>query len=276
MGPPVKLVWGLAIGGLRFGFRSPISLGEIDERPCATRLARGIDDGPECCLVAVELSKKSRLPGSRTALPGMAPGHPVEIIPCCEVGCDGFWLHRLLRAHGVVSHVFDAAGLQVGRRTRRPGPDRTDVRVLVRAPMAHLRGEPGAVSVVQVPDPEREDARRLHRERARPVNGRIRHVNRIKGSSCGSRGCAARRGASRVEAECDAVASGQVRDHPHADRIVRLTAFKGIGALFATALTGEVYRRDFASRRRLGSCPGLAGRPWGAADRAATGGVSRA
>ncbi len=43
------------------------------------------------------------------------------------------------------------------------------------------------------------------------------------------------------------------------------------GALFATVLAGEVYRRDFASRRRLGSCPDLAGRPWGAADRAATG-----
>ncbi len=69
MGPPVKLVWGLVIGGLRFGFRSPISPGEIDERPYATRLARGIDDGPERCLVAIELSKKSRLPGSRTALP---------------------------------------------------------------------------------------------------------------------------------------------------------------------------------------------------------------
>ncbi len=38
-------------------------------------------------------------------------------------------------------------------------------------------------------------------------------------------------------------------------------------------LTGEVYRRDFASRRRL-SCPGLAGCPSGASGRAATGASS--
>ncbi len=178
--------------GLRFGFRSPTSLGETDERPCATRLARGIDDGPECCFVAI----------------------------------------------GAL------------------GPDRIDVR----APMAHLRGEPGAVSVVQVPTRSgrtragciaSEPARSTGASGTSTASGVFRRPGAsVAAGRCGSRGLLT----PGLEAERDGIASGQVRDHPHADRIVGLTAFKGIGALFATVLTGEVYRRDFASRRRL-SCP---------------------
>ena len=82
-------------------------------------------------------------------------GRPVEVISCYEAGYDGFWLHRLLERHGVRNHVLDPASLQVNRRARRAKTDRIDVRGLLRALMAHLRGEPKVVSVVRVPSSAR-------------------------------------------------------------------------------------------------------------------------
>ena len=42
-------------------------------------------------------------------------------------GTDGFWLHRLLTAHGVVSHVLELTSiLVVNRRARRAKTDRLD------------------------------------------------------------------------------------------------------------------------------------------------------
>ena len=52
---------------------------------------------------------------------------------------------------------------------------------MVRALIRHLRGEPEACSVIRVPSPEQEDARRLHRERDRLIAERVAHVNRVKG-----------------------------------------------------------------------------------------------
>src|SRR5208283_4503340 len=36
-----------------------------------------------------------------------------------EAGLDGFWIHRLLLANGIESHVVDAASIAVDRRHRR-------------------------------------------------------------------------------------------------------------------------------------------------------------
>jgi transposase len=41
---------------------------------------------------------------------------PVKVVTIHEVGLDGFWIHRLLEANGVESHV-------VNRPTDRHGPD---------------------------------------------------------------------------------------------------------------------------------------------------------
>jgi transposase len=106
---------------------------------------------------------------------------PVEIISCYEAGYDGFWLHRLLEAHGIRNYVIDPASLQVDRRARRAKTDRVDVERLLRSLMAYLRGEPKVWSVVRVPSVVEEDDRRLHRERDRLINERIQHGNRIKG-----------------------------------------------------------------------------------------------
>jgi transposase len=102
-------------------------------------------------------------------------------VSCYEAGYDGFWLHRLLEAHGIRNYVIDPASLQVDRRARRAKTDRVDVERLLRSLMAYRRGEPKVWSVVRVPSVAEEDDRRLHRERGRLINERIQHVNRIKG-----------------------------------------------------------------------------------------------
>ena len=105
------------------------------------------------------------------------------MISCYEAGYDGFWLHRLLEAHGIRNYVVDPASLQVDRRMRRAKTDMIDTERLLRSLMAYLRCEPKVWSVVRVPSIAEEDARRLHRERDRLVSERVQHVNRITGRS---------------------------------------------------------------------------------------------
>jgi len=168
----------------------------------------GIDDDAVRCLIAIELSKKSWIVAVNTPLSDKISRHTlkacdgkelldlcerirtraaretkkrVEIVSCYEAGYDGFWLHRLLEAHGIRNYVIDPASLQVDRRARRAKSDGIDVEKLLRSLMAYLRGEPKVWSVVRVPSVAEEDDRRLHRERGRLINERIQHVNRIKG-----------------------------------------------------------------------------------------------
>lgn len=294
------------------------------------------DCEPARCFVAIELSKKDWLvavstpladkvslhtlpAGDGAALLGFVDrlasrvervlGRPVEVVTCYEAGYDGFWLHRLLEGHGIRNHVFDPASLLVNRRARRSKTDRIDAEAMLRALMAHLRGEPRVVSVVRVPSVEAEDARRLHRERHRLVGERVQHVNRIKGL-CALQGiydyepqrrdrherlAELRTGDGRalpprltaeigrelhrlelvmtmiatIEAERDAIAAAQAAAHPGAAKIHRLTRFKGIGPEFATVLTGEVFWRPFDNRRQVAAYVGLDASPF------RSGGVSR-
>ena len=108
-------------------------------------------------------------------------GMSVKTISIQEAGLDGFWVHRLLQANGVESHVVDAASIAVNRRRRRVKTDRIDVETLLRTLMAWARGERQVCSMVRAPSPEEEDARRLTRERETLIVERVRHVNRIKG-----------------------------------------------------------------------------------------------
>ena len=160
------------------------------------------------CLFAIELSKQNWVIGfitplsakiSRRILSGgdwkalldlieevrarvsRETGRTVDVISCYEAGYDGFWLHRLLEAHGIRNYVIDPASLQTDRRARQVKTDRIDTERLLRSLMAYLRGEPKVWSVVRVPSVAEEDARRLHRERDRLVSERVQHVNRVKG-----------------------------------------------------------------------------------------------
>jgi len=51
---------------------------------------------------------------------------PVSIEVIQEAGLDGFWVHRLLEANGVASHVVNPASIAVPRRRRRAKTDGID------------------------------------------------------------------------------------------------------------------------------------------------------
>jgi len=295
------------------------------------------------CLIAIELSKASWVVGVQTPLNNRTSqyrltagdwesllklierirrqvdrelGRPVEMISCYEAGYDGFWLHRLLEAHGVRNYVLDPASLLVNRRARRAKTDRIDVERMLRALGRYLRGEPDACSVVRVPSVEEEDARRLHRERHRLIQERVQHVNRIKGL-CATQGIydyeplrsdrkvqldGLRTGDRRtlparlkaeiirelqrleqvlkmiaeIEAERDAIVTEVAPSHPNADKIKALAALRSIGAEFATKLVGEVFYRSFDNRRQLGSYVGVAPSPFSSGATDRDQGISKA
>jgi transposase len=276
------------------------------------------------CLLAIELSKKSWIVAVNTPLSDKISRYtlescdwkglldlcerirtrvaremkkPVEIISCYEAGYDGFWLHRLLEAHGIRNYVIDPASLQVDRRARRAKTDGVDVERMLRSLLAYLRGEPKVWSVVvRVPSVAEEDDRRLHRERDRLINERVQHVNRIKGLLAihGIYDYQPLRGDRVQRLEQLHAADGQTlpprlkaeilrelqrlelairmikaieaeRDaiasaktgHTSAKKIQHLAKIKSIGPEFATALVGEVFYRSFDNRKQLASYVGL-------------------
>jgi transposase len=241
---------------------------------------------------------------------------PVEVISCYEAGYDGFWLHRLLQAHGVHSHVIDPASLQVNRRARRAKTDRIDAEQLLRSLMAYLRGEPKVWSVVQVPSVVQEDARRQHRERDRLIEERVSHVNRIRGL-CAIHGiydynplrsdrlqqlerlrtmqgqplppalkAELRRELLRlelllkmitdVEKERDAIVTDRASAHPNAAKIKELYRLRAIGPEFATVLVGEVFYRSFNNCRQVGSYIGVPPSPFSSGSTVREQGISKA
>ena len=229
-------------------------------------------------------------------------GTSVEVVCCYEAGYDGFWLQRLLAGHGIQTHVVDPASIQVNRRARRAKTDRLDAQSILRVLMAHHRGEPQVCSMVRVPTPEQEDAKRPHRERQRLIQERIRHVNRIKGLLAtqgirdfdpvrpdwqdrlaalrGADGTApARHLAAEVRRECqrlhlvldmirtvekerDACSEPAGRQPGGERNIDLLQKLKGVGPAFASVLYREVFYRDFANGREVASYVGLTPSPY--------------
>src|SRR4051794_9843880 len=108
-------------------------------------------------------------------------GVAVRVVVIQEAGLDGFWIHRLLEANGVESHVVDPASIAVPRRHRRAKTDAIDGETLLRTLMAWQRGEPRVCAMTVPPTPREEDRRRVSRERATRLRERIRHTNRIRG-----------------------------------------------------------------------------------------------
>jgi transposase len=236
-------------------------------------------------------------------------GGPVEVRSCYEAGYDGFWLHRRLRAAGVLNVVVEPTSLLVDRRARRVKTDRIDAGTLLRALVADARGDRGVWRLVRVPTPEQEEARRLHRERRRLVRERVAHTNRIRGLLAAQGifdlhplradrrerldalvtgdgrplGPASRRDILReierlelvlsqlaaVEAERDAVAAGDAT-------IGKLMALRGIGPEIATVLAREVFYREFANRRQVAAYAGLTPSPFASGDRSRDQGISKA
>jgi transposase len=101
----------------------------------------------------------------------------VKITCIQEIGFHGFWIHRVLAANGLESHVVEAASIAVPSARE----DRRDRRRAIAAQlMAFKRGEPRVCAMVVVPTPEEEDRRRISRERKTMVKERIEHIDRIK------------------------------------------------------------------------------------------------
>lgn len=229
-----------------------------------------------------------------------ALGRPVRVIACYEAGYDGFWLQRRLAAEGILTHVIDPASLQVNRRARRAKTDRLDAQALLRALLAHERGEPQVMSVVHVPSPEDEDARRQTRERETLIQARVGHVNRIKGllmtqgirdvdptrPDFAAQLAALRSGDGRALLPCLRAELARESRRLHlvlemlgelereiaarvaraaeagAERIQLLQKLKGVGPVGASGLVREVFYRDFQNRRQLGQYLGLTPSPW--------------
>lgn len=53
-------------------------------------------------------------------------GRSFPIVTIQEAGLDGFWIHRVLEANGIESHVVDAASIATSRRRRRAKTDKID------------------------------------------------------------------------------------------------------------------------------------------------------
>src|SRR5215208_3759816 len=231
-------------------------------------------------------------------------GKPVRVLSCYEAGLDGHWLHRWLSDNGVVNYTLDASSIEVNRRAR-----------LLRAFLAHLRGEPRACSVVRVPTPEDEDRKRRTRERETLVKERTRHVNRIKGLLHGQGIRDAMPLKPSFLGDLEALRTGDGRAlPPHLRNEIRrqherlllvckqikaleaenlaahrapafgaleakavaLAQLRGIGPLIAQVLANEVFYRDFNNRRQVGSCFGLTDTPYDSGASRRQQGISKA
>jgi len=221
-------------------------------------------------------------------------------VACCfEAGRDGFWLQRLLAAHGIAAHVLEPTSVLVNRRARRAKTDRLDAEGMLRVLAAWLGGDRQVCSMVRVPTPEEEDAKRPHREREHLVQEKLRLVNRIEALlfTQGIRVRPSLRSWERdlaelrtgdgralpplLRAELDrlrrrlvlilelireteaerAEALAAAADDAMAQKITALQRIRGVGANFAAVLGREVFYRSFANRRQLASYVGIAPTP---------------
>ena len=106
----------------------------------------------------------------------------VRILCCYEAGYEGFWLARWLdHALSVEMIVLDPASLLVNRKAKQRKTDRIDATKMVRALLAHDRGDAAVLSRVRIPSVEEEDRKRLLRERRRLVKERTSLTNSIQG-----------------------------------------------------------------------------------------------
>lgn len=243
------------------------------------------------------LNLLGRLRASAERRGGMA----VQVVVIQEAGLDGFWLHRLLEANGIESHVVDPASIAVDRRHRRAKTDVIDGEMLLRTLMAWARGERRVCSMVRPPSPDEEDRRRLTRERGTLLKERTQHTNRIKGLLAGqgiadydplrkdrlARLDALRTGdgrplPERLKAEIrreiervDLVVSQMAMVERERDALVGMTSdpapetaaavlvrLKGIGPELGSLIWLEAFYRGFSNRRQIAAYAGLAPSPW--------------
>ena len=227
--------------------------------------------------------------------------HGTTSITCCyEIGYDGFWLARQLKALGWEVRIVEPASLQVDRRARRAKTDRIDVLALMRGLIAYEGGDARVWRTVTLPTAEEEDRKRQHRERRVLIEEKGRHVNRIKGMlaqqgiydfepalanrwkileqlrtgdhrtlpACLRR--AIERELHRLEfvlSQIKEIESEQrqwIEREPdrQAQTVAHLTELRGIGWRSAAVVVNEALYRGFHNRRQLAAFAGLAPSPF--------------
>ncbi len=78
------------------------------------------------------------------------------------MGRDGFWLARWLQARGIEAHVIHPTSIPVKRDHRRAKTDRLDTKLLKRAFLGWLRGEPEHCTMAAiVPGLKRQPLKKL-------------------------------------------------------------------------------------------------------------------
>jgi transposase len=228
-------------------------------------------------------------------------GNTADLACCFEAGRDGFWLHRLLTANGTAAYVLEPTSILVNRRARRAKTDRLDAEGMLRVLANWLDGDRQICSMVVVPTPEEEDAKRPHREREHLVQDKQRIENRIEALlfTQGIRGrpslrswqrdvTALRTGDGRplsalLLAELDRLRRrlvfvlelireleadrARALEEAEADdalfgKIAALQCIRGIGDNFAAVLTREVFYRSFDNRRQIASYVGITPMPY--------------
>ncbi len=223
-----------------------------------------------------------------------------DVACCFEAGRDGFWLHRLLTAQGIDAYVLEPTSILVNQRARRAKTDRLDAEGMLRVLARWLGGDRQVCSMVRVPTPEEEDAKRPHREREHLVQEKRRIENRIEALlfTQGIRGrpslrswdrdmAALRTGDGRalptfMQAELNrlrrwlvlileliremeserAEAQTATAEDATTRKIIALQHIRGIGANFSAVLVREVFYRSFGNRRQLASYVGIAPMPY--------------
>ena len=188
----------------------------------------------------------------------------------------------------------------MNRRARRAKTDNIDIDQLMGTLLRYVRGEPRVCSMVRVPTPEDEDAKRIHRERENLVQEKLRIENRIEALlfTQGIRKRPSLRSWERdlavlrtgdgremprhlraeldrlrrrlvtilelireVEAERDEVVTTNP-EHQTSRKIVALCRIRGLGENFAGVLTREVFYRSFDNRRQIASYVGITLMPY--------------
>jgi transposase len=234
-------------------------------------------------------------------------GRAADLACCFEAGRDGFWLQRLLTTHRITTYVLEPTSILVNRRARRAKTDRLDAEGMLRVLAAWLGGDRRVCSIVRVPTPDEEDAKRPHREREHLVQEKLRIENRIE-ALLFTQGVRERPSLRSWERDLAALRTGDGRalaplmraeldrlrrrltlilelireleaeraealvtaaDDATVCKIASLKRIRGIGENFAAVLVREVFYRSFDNRRQLASYVGITPMPYrsGSTDR---------
>lgn len=227
-------------------------------------------------------------------------GRAAKVACCFDAGRDGFWLHRLLTAQDIDTYVLEPTSILVNRRARRAKTDRLGAEGMLRVLARWLGGDQQVCSMVRVPTPAEEDAKRPHREREHLVQEKLRIENRIEALlfTQGIRGRPSLRSWERdmaklrtgdgralpilMQAELNRLrrrlvlileliremesqridAQTATTEDATTRKIVALQHIRGIGANFSAVLVREVFYRSFDNRRQLASSVGIAPMPY--------------